>query len=320
MTLCVLNAKLFLAYFGGVILNKLIKKELKIPIEYVGFISKYSNGSKVTVRHNVKNFVEFISGGGFNLDTLNQSLINIYCDRLRNKLGNASYNQNVSNIKNFLNYMGKNGFEYKFEKVEPYGTIKIISLRAFRNIIDYLSNAMNKPSRKRKKHLRDYILFLLMFLTALRKTEILTLKHNSIVKEAGKYFYTVKIKGGTVKKKEFPFFLVELVGKLKKTEHKNSNSYIFTSPRTKENKTLSNKALNKVINFYNKKINGATENITVHSIRALSAFNLHSSRNNILEVQEHLNHKNLNTTQIYLSKLQTKDIKYYDDLLGMINL
>jgi len=293
-----------------------VKEKSRIPVKYFGFLSRYENSNtQGVVNHNIKHFIQFLTANGYTVENIDQSILNIYLDGLRKKgLSNSAYNQNVSNIKKCLEYFGHKHFEYKTAKRDAYQSIKLVSETAYRNIIRFLAEQKDTEAKKHTKYLRDFVLFNTLFLTGLRKNELISLKHLDIRPEAGKYFYFAKCKGGKEIKKEFPEHLINDIQELKRLEKKTDKDYIFTSIYTVGGKKLSQPALNKILNIYHRKINGAKETVTVHSVRNLSAFKLFSLTKDILKTKEHLNHSNLNTTQIYLSKLQSNGIDYYSEL------
>ena len=290
-------------------------EKASISTDYFGFLAQYLNLNTQKVVHHISGkFIKFLLAHGVPIATLDQNVINIYFDQLRKSdIGNNTYNQNVSIIKSFLRYMGKD-FDIKTTKVEAYGNVKMVSEIKFRRVMQYLAKQKEAPSHKQSKHLRDYIIFNLLFLTGLRKNEIIQLKHSSITTEGESHFYSTKTKGGKEIKKEFPPMLIAQIKRLKEIESRTDNDFIFTSQYTQNGNPLSNKALNCILNHYYQKVNDTEETVTVHSIRNLSSSVLHNQTKDIMVVKEHLNHSNLNTTYIYLSKLQNKNIDYYGKL------
>jgi len=303
----------------------LIKREKKergsMPLQYAGFLSRYENlNTQKVINHNIKNFVSFLSVGGYTLNTIDQNIINIYLNEIRKRgLSNATYNLNVSNIKKFLEYNGRKGFEYKTEKTEAYGKTRLVSESGFRNVIRYLEERKGTAGKKHAKHLRDYIIFNVLYLTGLRKAEVINLKHSDIKLEAGEFVYSARLKRGKEIKKQFPEHLIESINELKALEGKGDEDYIFTSIYTAGKGRLSARALNKILNTYYKKINGTDETVTVHSIRNLSGYKVFQITKDIIKTQQHLNHSQLNTTQVYLEKLQSKKIDYYTEMAGAMN-
>jgi integrase/recombinase XerC len=284
-------------------------------------LARYENANtQRVVNHNLKHFILFLTANGYTLDTVDQNIINLYLNSLRKKeLSNATYNLNASNIKKFLEYQGKKGFDYKTEPTEAYGNTRLVSESGFRNVIRYLEDKKNRAEKKHAKYLRDYILLNVLYLTGLRKNEVIGLKHGDIKLEAGEYFYRARLKRGKEIKKQFPDHLLAGIAELKKAERKGDGDYLFTSKYTAGKNRLSHRALNKILNTYYQKINKTSETVTVHSIRNLSGFKVYQITKDIIKTQNHLNHAHLNTTQIYLEKLQSKKIDYYSEMAGALN-
>jgi len=287
-----------------------------IPVEYAGFLARYLNlSTQKVVHHNIKNFLQFLAQARCPIDKVTQSILNVYLDALRKSgLSNAAYNQNVSNIKKFLEYNGKRGFEYKTARVESYGKMKLVSEQGFKNILQFLVGKKDMAEKKHGKYLRDYVLFNVLYLTGLRKAEVIGLKHENIRLEGDKVVYQAICKGGKEIKKEFPASLVNDLKSLKQLEGKGDTDFIFTSQYSKRGKRMSGRALNRILNLYYKRLNGGAETVTVHSIRNLSALKVYGITRDITRTQAHLNHANLNTTQIYLRKMQTAGIDYYREM------
>ena len=292
-----------------------------LPLQYAGFLARYENANtQKVVNHNLKNFVSFLTTGGYTINNIDQNIINIYLNGLRKReLANATYNLNVSNIKKFLEYNGLKGFEYKTEKTEAYGKTRLVSEAGFRNVIRFLEEHKGEAGIKGVKYLRDYIIFNVLYLTGLRKAEVINLKHGDIKLEAGEFVYSARLKRGKEIKKQFPEQLIEGIAELRKAEGKGDNDYIFTSRYTEQGQRLSARALNKILNKYYQKINHTDETITVHSIRNLSGYKVFQITKDIQKTRQHLNHSQLNTTQIYLDKLQSKKIDYYTEMAGAMN-
>lgn len=304
-------------------MSNLIKHDGKrkyLPIGYMGFLARYENeNTQKIVNHNIKNFAEFLRANNILVEKVDQNIINIYLLSLRNRgLKNATYNLNVSNIKKFLEHFGKTGFEFKTERAEAYGNTKLVSEQGFKNVMQYLDTKRATDGNKQTKYLRDYILFNILYLTGLRKNEVMSLKHGDIILEGGEYVYQARLKRGKEIKKQFPLSLIESIKALKQAEGKADTDYIFTSIYTDKGQKLSNRALNKMLNFYYQKVNNTIENVTIHSIRNLSGFKVFQITKDIMKTQAHLNHAHLNTTQIYLDKLQSKKIDYYNEMSGAL--
>ena len=307
---------------GGIVINpksstvELMKKSNLIQHKYVSFLSRYSNeNTQKVVNSSIQDFISFLHVIKATLNNVNQDIINLYLNNLRQReIKNASYNLKVSNVKKYLEYIGIKGLEYKTARIESYGNLDLISESDFKSIIHYLNTMKDQKTNKQIKYLRDYLLYNLFFQTGLRKSEVLSLKHDDICLEGDHHMYSVKIKGGKEIKKQFPDNLLSLLNELKKSENKGNSDYVFTSKYKGEQVRLSHFTINKNLNAYHNKINKKKEIVTVHGIRNLSGWKVYQITNDILKVKGHLNHVNLNTTYRYLSKLENKTIDYYTEM------
>lgn len=296
----------------------------EFSIKYSGFLAKYSDASRKMAHHIISNFLLFTQKNNIDFAMLNQDIINIYCDHLSKKeYAKGTYNLHISYIDQFLKHLGCK-FDFKRNKVESYTNCNIVSEIGLKRIIQYLREKKDIAGNKRIKYLRDYIIFKLLFLLGLRKTELLNITHSDIKKEGDVWVYQTTGKGNKEIKKKFPDFVIKHIFNLKELEQKNDKDYIFTNFATNQyvsnkNNRLSHDALNKIINRYYSILNNDHQKITVHGIRNLSALKVFTTTNDIMKTKEHLNHSQLNTTNLYLEKVYNRDIDYYDDLNTELN-
>lgn len=281
------------------------------PLSFEGFISKYASTTKNNVKCHLNCFFNFLATNNWCLSDINQNIINIYLDTLKQTgIKNTTFNVKISYLKSFFTHHGIN-FDFKSAKVVAYANPKMISYNGLKNVIYYLSRAKEIESPKQVKYLRDYIVFSLLFTTGLRKNEVISIKHSDIIQENEQYFVSVKAKGNQERYKEVVPELMTLIFKLKNCENKTDDDLIFTGHSNNNNKNLhkklSNKSLNKIINSYYQKINQTTETVTIHSIRNQSGLKYYESVNgDILAVQDHLGHANVSTTEKYLRGVKNK--------------
>tara|TARA_R110000824_G_scaffold33043_3_gene106322 strand:+ start:195 stop:1139 length:945 start_codon:yes stop_codon:yes gene_type:complete len=293
---------------GGVYVN--------IAKNQISFLSRYANKqSQNVVSGQLAFFGKYARQAGVRLEQINQDDITIYARHLRDSgLRNSTYNARLSALKNYMEHIGKKGFSYPFQKIESYSKTRIISDTDFKNIVRYLKFHKAKEGIKQAKHMRDYLFFSLAFFTGMRKSEVLNLKYSDLQYEGDKLKYTAICKGNKEVRKDFPDALIADLNTLQQLEKKSNDDYVFTSLYGLNRARLAPNAYNRIVNQYNKKINGRTHNVTVHGIRNLSAFTLYKTTKDILKTQQHCNHTSLNTTHIYLSKLTTNNIDYYDKM------
>jgi integrase len=283
-------------------------------VKLAGFLQRYSPDSRKMIKSNLNSFLKFLNENNFSFDRLNQNVINVYLDYLWKQktatgklISNGTYNNKVGHLKSFLNHMGKL-FIYKFKQNEEYGNIRLIKEDDFKTMLNYIEDHLvYKQETKYYKYLRDFIIFSTFYLTGLRKSEVLKMRHSDIFIEADMPVYQTVIKGGQKIKKEYPMKLYKLVRELQFVESKSSDDYIFTSKQGASDtsyKMLSNKALNFQLNTWFKKATGKKDHVTVHSIRNISGLAVQEITNDLYATRDHLNHKKIDTTHLYLTKVK----------------
>jgi len=282
------------------------------------FLAKYSELSIVAMEINYKHFSDFIKGLGITLGKVDQKTIIAYQQYVNAQGASANtYAQKMSHIRTLLNYIGKR-FVYRVRKRTAYGNIKVIDEGDFIKVLNYIEKLMgNKNHRYHIKYLRDYILFKLLYITGLRKSEALSLRHEDVFEEAGIYVYQVTVKGGNSVKKEFPKSLIPLVRELRSIEKKTSHHPIFTGQANFSGSIDSSLFPNKVntnLNQYYKKAVGKPGTITVHGIRNVSGYAVQMSTNDVYNTKDHLNHKSIHTTVDYLEQIKKRTRTPIEDL------
>lgn len=292
------------------------QNELLLRKKHASFLSRYSNQhSQKVVSGQLSFFAKHASKIGLDIRELTQDDISIYARNLRNEgLRNATYNARLSALKNYSQHLGITGLDFPFQKQESYSKVRIIAEKDFKRIVSYLRHGKDCPGVKQGKFMRDYLFFSLAFFTGMRKSEVLNLRHSDIFQDGDSWKYKATGKGRKEIVKDFPSVLIADLLTLKSLEKKDNEDYVFTSFYGQTKARLAANAYNRIINQYNRKVNGRTHPVTVHGIRNLSAFTLYRKTNDILKTQQHCNHSSLNTTHIYLSKLATNKIDYYDDM------
>jgi len=285
------------------------KKSAKVPLKYMGYLARYSDQSKKVAHHICEKFLLFLNEINIKLGDVDQDVVNIYCDRLhRMDVSNGTCNLHISYVRAFLSYLG-NDFTYKRKEVIPYSNTRIISKTHLFMVIRHL--------RKKDdwRHKRDCLLISMYYFTALRKTEVLRMKHRDIVFDSGNYFYKTTIKGGAQIRKKIAVPLYERIQELKEIEKKDGAHFIFTSKKGGPSKMLINSTPNRILNKYYSMVTGLSGKVTVHGIRNQSLLSVYKKRgNDSWAAKHHANHKNWGTTQMYLEKVISTEEDNYDIL------
>jgi len=298
-------------------MNSLQETRTYLPTQYTGFLANYARNSQIATHSVISHFSNFISEHGVSLQTLTQDHINIYLNRMRNSgITPNSYNQRVSLLASFLKRFSK-PFLLKRLKTKKYNTMAMINEDTLKSILSYIKDRINNSGVKSTKYLRDYVLFQFSFITGLRKSEVLNARHSQFKMNGNNCQYRLMAKGSIEIVKIIPNYLMKLIHQLKIAEDKDQESYVFTSKKGSDDKPLTARSYNYLMEAYIRYIDGK-QVPTIHSIRNLSALKVYQSTGCILETKAHLNHYSLNTTQIYLEKLTKKEPKYHDVLVDMV--
>ena len=136
----------------------------KLAKSHYLFLSSYSNEkSRKVVSGNVSRFVEFMQANGYQVKDIDQFLINLYQNKLReDRLTGSTYNLRLYSLKKYLGFMGYHNLKFKTVKVEKYNNLKMVTKREIANILNNLKKLKDNSSKKRIKYLRDYLIFSLL--------------------------------------------------------------------------------------------------------------------------------------------------------------
>lgn len=288
-------------------------------LHYQGFLAKYAPNTRKIFASSINHFLSFLIQNGLSFEDIDQNIINLYQSHTRNGVNPERFNSKCRTIRLFLKHLGYD-YEFHFLSVLAYERSKLISQSTMNSILAYLwseyKNDIQRPL-KRRRLLRDYIFFNLLFLTGLRKSEVAKLRHGvSITFEYDQYYYSVELKGGRVIKKAFPEDMVSLIDELRLIEGKKVGDFIFTGAVSNNNKIdccTPNSWLNRYCSAINKK-----EHVTVHSIRNLSGLAVFQITNDVFAAKEHFNHENIATTQLYLEAIKKRSVTPYSELKNLI--
>lgn len=295
----------------------LIDKNIKsLNVCYLGFLAKYGNMQTQKICHHViSKFLRFLQEKNIAFDQVNQSIINIYINELRKSMSNSTVNQNLSLLCSFFKHLGRTDLEFKRSRVVPYENCKSLSMDFFNNMLNYLDQKKNISSNKQWLWIRDWLLFNTLFLTGNRVSCILNLRYKDIFKSSdGQWQYITTVKGNYQTTRLFVENLIPTVMLLKEIKKASDDDYIFCSNYRGKHR-LNNISANRIFTrHYQTANNLSDQKVHVHQIRSLSGFMYFKQTSDILKVKNFLLHRSLATTDIYLSKLQEKEVAAHKDL------
>ena len=183
-------------------------------------------------------------------------------------------------------------------KKEADLTVKHFSVEALYAILKI-------PDRRTSRGRRDFLLLFMLYDTACRISELLSLKVCDIVIDTSHPYLMIKGKGG--KRRELPLSKqcsIYIRDYLEEHDMKESvNLYLFISERAKANIPLTSNAVRKVLTAVadkaRKDCRDVPEVITPHMFRHSRAIHLYESGVPLAMVQQLLGHTDIDTTHIY---------------------
>jgi len=269
-------------------------------------VKNYSVHTITNYQRDISRFLNFIDSQGFNFKQLATNQISQWIIFLRKLgLGNRSIQRNISSLKNFYQYMFKNGFLSfnPFEGVvapkingslpkalSPEDVNKLLSFEP-KTIFDY----------------RDKAFLELLYSSGLRVSEAISVNLSSFESD----FTFVRVVGKGNKERMLP------VGKYAKyaiqkwldmREVSADKDVLFTN---KFGKRITARAMQE--RLYNLSLRQGMSPVNPHMLRHSFATHLLESSGDLRSIQEMLGHSSLSTTQIY-TKLNFQQLaKIYDN-------
>ena len=269
-------------------------------------VKNYSVHTITNYQRDISRFLNFIESQGFNFKQLATNQISQWIIFLRKLgLGNRSIQRNISSLKNFYQYMFKNGFlsSNPFEGVvapkindplpkalSPEDVNKLLSFEP-KTIFDY----------------RDKAFLELLYSSGLRVSEAISVNLSSFESD----FTFVRVVGKGNKERMLP------VGKYAKyaiqkwldiREVSADKDVLFTN---KFGKRITARAMQE--RLYNLSLRQGMSPVNPHMLRHSFATHLLESSGDLRSIQEMLGHSSLSTTQIY-TKLNFQQLaKIYDN-------
>lgn len=252
-----------------------------------------------------------ITSENFKAECFNQSFIEEWLVWLSDKRNCSpkTCNSRLASIRTFLKYLGYREITmlYLYE-----GATRINRRKEVKKPVEGMSKAAVKallsiPDQSTKTGRRDLMLMLLLYSTAARIDELLSIKLKHIILDAKKPSITLIGKGNKIRTM---YLLPKAVSHLKKYLEKfklqncDSEAYLFFSRNLGYNGKLSQTAVSKRLKIHAKVAHKICEevplNLHAHQFRHAKASHWLEDGMNIVQISFLLGHENLQTTMVYL--------------------
>ena len=299
--------------------------------EYIKYAKSTSNCTLKSYKDSLRLYLEYLETIGINLTNLSYECFNtqnienwlIYLKDVRNNT-NQTINLRLTSLKVFLEYLGKQDISLLYihthactisKRKTPKIKVKGIS----KNAIQVLFNSINQSTIKGRK---DLTMFVLMYNTAARLNEILSLKLKDVILNVQEPYITIIGKGNKLR---CLYLLPKTVEYLKiyiGENHINSdsNDYLFYSnikgKQCKLSEQSIEKQLRKWASLANKQCSEIPLNLHPHQLRHSAATHWLDDGMNIVQISYLLGHEQLQTTMVYLeitTAQKAKALEVIDD-------
>ena len=314
-------------------MKKASKESCRIARHINGWLTEYVPSQKVCSDHTLKSynyalslyigFLETekdIAPSNLRPDCFCRSYIEEWLKWLmeRRKCSPETCNNRLASLRVFLKYLGSR--ELSFLSLSQDAS-QIPRRKTCRKKVNGLSKKavqalLSAPDITTKTGRRDLVLFIVMYNTAVRIDEVLSLKVKYLHLEAEKPNITVIGKGSKIRTL---YLLPRTVSHLKKylaEFHKaplRPESYIFYSRNTGSQGKMSQTAVNKQLKKYAASVhpicNEMPINLHAHQIRHAKASHWLEDGMNIVQISFLLGHSQIQTTMVYLDITTEQEAK-----------
>ena len=283
----------------------------------------------------LKDFLSFVFEGDKNfsedelLDLIEQTDkkdVEVYLHHLieERKLETTSVNTIISALKSIYkeveNFYNENDRVFK----NPFKYLKLFKVsRNLENVlkvsINDIKNIIGLYKVNSEKQYRNITILYTLFYTGMRSKELLTLKWKHYLKREDNYlFKLVETKSGKDVYKPIHRPLVQKIEEYKKyimllnnIDAKDLDEYFIFPASTKENRPLSYRTLNLIIQEMGKLID---KDISPHNIRHAIATELSLNGADILEIRDFLGHSDTKVTEVYINARSVLEKKVLEKL------
>lgn len=261
-----------------------------------------------------------ITANNLKSECFRQSIIEEWLVWLMSKRGCSpgTCNNRLASIRSFLKYLGSREISmlYLYE-----ASTRIKRKRELRKQVkgmskDAIKALLSVPNMSTKAGRRDLVLMILIYSTAARINEILSLKVKYVFLDVTKPYITIIGKGNKIRTM---YLLPKAVAHLKNylaefhSGRDYSDGYVFYSRNSGPNGKLSQTAVSKRLKMHAQKAHvicgGVPLDLHAHQLRHAKASHWLEDGMNIVQISFLLGHEQLQTTMVYMDITLEQEIK-----------
>ena len=309
--------------------------------EIANYITKYLNvyvpSQKTASEHTLRNyrtsiklFLEFLEGKGTTISSICYQCFDIqhieeWLEWLLNTKNNQpqTVNNRLASLRVFLEYLGRQDISllniYTEASLIPRRKQPKIKVKGMsRKAVKILFKEISQDTLTGR---RDLTMFVLIYNTAARINEVLSLKLKDVHIDVEKPYISIIGKGNKLRSL---YLLPKTVQYLKKyiqenhTQTINNDDYLFYSKIKGKQTKLTQKAVEKQLKKWAKKANEKCKEVPIalhaHQLRHAAASHWLEDGMNIVQISYLLGHEQLQTTMVYLEITTAQKAKALETL------
>lgn len=269
-------------------------------IDYLRYEKNYSSQTEISYLNDIIQFEKFVKLKDDNLSLIkvDSDIVRIWISSLIEQGFKAStVNRKLSSLKTFYRYLNKSGF-IKKSPVEyvsgPKLNTKIPSFVSERQMDEILDDATNFSDDF--VGIRNQLLIDFLYLTGMRRAELISLKDNDIDFSS----CTIRVTGKGNKQRLIPFSDLTMVKlekyiRIRNKEIENKSSFLFVK---EDGSAMYPKLVYKIINNHLNSISTLSKK-SPHVLRHSFATAMLNNGAEINSIKELMGHTSLSSTQIY---------------------
>tara|TARA_B100001029_G_scaffold65778_1_gene53374 strand:+ start:6293 stop:7189 length:897 start_codon:yes stop_codon:yes gene_type:complete len=278
---------------------------------YISSEKGYSQNTLMAYSNDLKLFADYLEKKNkFEWEKVTKKEITEYFKLLNNSLSQSSKKRKYASIKSFFLFLTKERYisEGIFEDMKSPKVSNPIPKPLSEKEINLIIDFKNKD----KFYIRDSCIFMLMYASGLRVSEVIGIKIGEVDTENN----SVKVTGKGNKQRILPIYnkanekINEYIKKIRPYFSK-SNSYSSLLFLNKNSKIITRQYVWRSLKIRGIE-KGIVKNITPHMIRHSFATHLLHGGASIRHVQEFLGHSSIESTQIYTKIPNQKLIEDYN--------